>query len=249
MNNWIYHLLDATTSIRVMGLTILEPVTVLTNLLITAVCLYAFFKMKNQATVGKAPKLFRLFFIAMALATAIGGIVGHGFMYAIGKYGKIPGWFISMAAIAFFERAAIEHARPLLKPRFANFFSIFNYIEIAIFAILTFVTLQFRFVEFHATYGLFVMVFLLELYVYKKIKDPGSIYIFMGTGMALLAAITHTFKLGFSKWFNHNDTSHILMAVGMYFYYLGGTNFSFYKPKRTGFRRMLSKTQKAGNNS
>jgi hypothetical protein len=153
-----------------------------------------------------------------------------------------------MAAIAFFERAAIEHARPLLKPRFANFFSVFNYIEIAIFAILTLLTLQFRFVEFHAVYGLFVMVFFLELYVYRKIKDPGSIYIFWGTAMALFAAITHSFRLGFSNWFNHNDTSHILMAFAMYFYYLGGTNFSFYSPKRKSIHRRILKTENAANN-
>lgn len=227
MNSISFNFSDM-TRVQWMGITILEPVTVLTNLVITVVCLYAFFKLKNLEFPNHVQILSRYFFLAMAFSTAIGGILGHGFLYVTGSYGKLPGWYISMFAIAVFERAAIIHARPLMPASWANFFSIFNYLEITAFMILAFITLNFRFVEMHATYGLFVVVFCFEVYTYKKRKDPGSYYIFYGTLLAGIAAITHLFKLGIHTWFNYNDVSHMIMAAGIYFYYKGSSNLKVY---------------------
>jgi hypothetical protein len=218
------------TRIRWMGITILEPVTVLSNLLITAICLYAFFKLQKLENANSIQKMLQYFFFFMALATAVGGILGHGFLYVTGLYGKLPGWYISMLAIAFFERAAIIHARPLMAPALGRFFSIFNYIEVVTFMLLAFKTLNFRFVELHATYGLFVVVFCFELYTYVKQKDRGSIYIFMGTLLAAIAALTHLFKLSIDEWFNYNDVSHVIMAMGVFFYYKGSMKVKIYEP-------------------
>ncbi len=221
-------LLDAMTSIRVVGVTILEPITVLTNLLIAFTCFFAYMQLRKQAVPTKSSKLLQFFFMAMGIASVLGGILGHGFLYAVGKYGKIPGWYASMLAVAFFERSAIEHARPLMHPNTAKFFSVFNYLEIAGFMLAALLSLQFRFVEIHATYGLFVVVFCLELFVYAKQKDAGSLYVFAGTFFAALAALTHAYKFGLNEWFTYNDTSHVIMVAAVYCYYLGGANFNFY---------------------
>lgn len=218
------------TKVQWMGITILEPVTVLTNLLITSVCLYAFLKIRKLEHTNSIQKLLQYFFLFMAMATAIGGILGHGFLYVTGMYGKLPGWYISMLAVAFFERASILHARPLMRASLGNFFSVFNYIEVVAFMLLAFKTLNFRFVEMHATYGLFVVVFCFELYTYFKQKDRGSIYIFMGTLLAGIAALTHLFKLGIHEWFNYNDVSHVIMATGIFFYYKGSMIVKIYEP-------------------
>src|SRR5215218_10742626 len=92
------------TRVQWMGITILEPVTVLTNLLITAVCVFAFVKLRRLATPNVIQKIMEYFFLLMGIATATGGILGHGFLYITGLYGKLPGWYISMFAIAFIER-------------------------------------------------------------------------------------------------------------------------------------------------
>ena len=62
----------------------------------------------------------------MGIATIVGGVVGHAFLYATGMYGKIPGWYLSMAAVAFFERAAIRHGRKILPYSIGRFFSVVN---------------------------------------------------------------------------------------------------------------------------
>jgi hypothetical protein len=217
------------TRVEWMGITILEPVTVLTNLMITAVCIYAFVKIGRLEEKNHVRKLLRYFFLFMALATSIGGILGHGFLYLTGIFGKLPGWYASMLAVAFIERAAIVHSRPIMHSNLGKFFSILNYLEVSTFIILTFITVNFRFVEAHATYGLFVVVFCFELYTYIKKKDRGSWMIFIGTSLAAIASLTHLFKLSLHEWFNYNDVSHVFMACAIYYYYLGAVNLKMYE--------------------
>jgi hypothetical protein len=138
-----------------------------------------------------------------------------------------------MLAIAFIERAAIMHSKPLMPSYLGNFFSIFNYIEVGVFLVLAFVTLNFRFVEAHATYGLFVIVFAFELYTWFKQRDPGSRYIFVGTTLSALAALTHMLQLSISEWFNYNDISHVIMATGVYYYYQGAINLRLYEAEES----------------
>jgi hypothetical protein len=103
-----------------------------------------------------------------------------------------------------------------------------NYAELAIFFVLTVVTLNFIVVEIHAFYGLFLMLFLIELYVYKKKKDPGSVNIFIATLWGAAAAGLHALKFSLGPWFNYNDISHIAMATSIWYYYQGARHMTYY---------------------
>lgn len=214
--------------IHVFGITILEPSTVLSSLAITVVCLYAFYRLNKPEFTHKMYKQIRYFFLFMAIATAIGGVLGHGFLYLTGQVGKIPGWFLSMIAIALFERAAILHIKPLLPPKTGTLLGLLNYVELFIFFFLTILTLNFAVVKIHAFCGLFLMLFLIEVYVYKKKKDPGSINIFIATFWGAVAAVLHTLKFSIGPWFNYNDISHGAMAVSIWYYFQGAKHMSYY---------------------
>ena len=153
-------------SIFIQNIRIDEPVTTLTDLMVSAVCFYAFFKLNKIPLHNKVHLYLRYYFLSMGIATAIGGIVGHGFLYLfdtqwhspeslvnfIGKiFGKdllkdvanpwkLPGWLTSMFSIALVERAAIEYARPLIKNKVGKFFAWLNVIELIIFVTITFIT-------------------------------------------------------------------------------------------------------------
>ncbi|WP_025762398.1 DUF6962 family protein [Dyadobacter tibetensis] len=214
--------------IQFMGITILEPSTVISSLLMTLICIYAFIQLNRLGRVHRMYTQIQYFFLFMGLATAIGGILGHGFIYITGLQGKIPGWFASMIAVALFERAAIWHVKPLLAKNTGKFLGILNYVELVIFFVLTFITLNFVVVEVHAFYGLFLMLFTIEVYMYKKKKDPGSKFIFIATGLGAVSAGLHALKLSFGPWFNYNDISHITMGASIYYYYLGARNMVYY---------------------
>jgi hypothetical protein len=214
--------------VKLFGITILEPSSVLSSLMMTAVCVYAFVQLNKLCRTHRMYKQTQYFFLFMGFATAIGGILGHGFLYLTDQPGKIPGWFSSMIAVALFERAAIWHVKPLLSQKIGQYLGWLNYVELSIFFVLALVTLNFIVVEVHAFYGLFLMLCLIEIYVYRKKKDPGSRYIFIATFLGAVSAGFHALKFSFGPWFNYNDIAHIPMALSIYYYYLGARNMRYY---------------------
>ena len=79
------------TSIDIAGIKILEPVTTITDLLVTVVCFYAFFHLRTHShKQTKHVKFYRYFFLFMGLATLLGGIIGHAFLYLFTFAWKVP---------------------------------------------------------------------------------------------------------------------------------------------------------------
>jgi hypothetical protein len=212
------------TSIEVAGIQILEPVTVLTDLLVSTICLFAFYKLKVEKYEEKlrpSVKLYKYFFLTMSLSTAYGGIIGHGFLYIFGFAWKIPGWIIAMISVALAERGAIMHARPYLRSSLGTFFSVLNIIELLIFIILAMSFLNFIYVEIHAVYGLLVVLFSFELFVFIKTHDQGSKLLLWSVFFAVFAAISHLTKYTIHKWFNYLDLSHVFMSISSFVLYKG----------------------------
>ena len=234
--------------VQLFGITILEPSAVISSLMMTVICIYAFVqlgKLNRTHPLNRTHRMYTLvqyFFLFMGLATAIGGVLGHGLLYLTGQPGKIPGWFSSMIAVALFERTAIWHVKPLLQEKTGKILGWLNYVELAIFFVLTFITLNFIVVEIHAFYGLFLMLFIIEIYVYRKKKDPGSIYVFIATGLGAVSAGLHALKFSFGPWFTYNDISHISMGASIWYYYQAARHIKSYDKETKQPEEMLSRS-------
>lgn len=238
----------AQPAIEFLGVRINEPVTTFTDLMVSAVCFYAFFKLSQITMRNKVHLYLRYYFLSMGIATAIGGLIGHGFLYLfdarwetpdfivnfltpivgsellqdVANPWKLPGWLTSMFSIALVERAAIEYARPLTGARVGKFLSWLNIIELTTFVIITFTTLNFFFVEVHSAYGLLFVVTSLCGYVFWKTRAEGSKLFLIAVGISAVSALIYMNEWGISKWFNHFDISHIFMTASAYTFYLGG---------------------------
>ncbi len=212
--------MEAMTYTDILGLRILEPVTTVTDLLVSAVCFFAFIKLLRQNRSEMYFRYFNWFFLTMGLATAIGGIIGHGFLYAFSFEWKLPGWLTSMLSISLLERASIDYAGPLLSPKFRKFLGWANIIELLTFMTLTFSSLDFFFVEVHSAFGLLVINTPLHLYIYWRTRSEGSKYMLLAICFAMVSAVVFMNELSVDKWFNYFDISHLFMAIGAYVFYL-----------------------------
>lgn len=208
-------------SIFISGIRLDEPVTTITDLIISGVCFYAFIRLSKIS--GKQPlhQYLRFYFLSMAIATGIGGLVGHGFLYMFSFAWKLPGWLTSMFSIALIERASIEQARKLISPKLGRALTILNIVELLTFMTLTFSTLNFFFVEVHTTYGLLLVVGSLNIFIYARTRDPGSKQFLIAVGFSALGALVFMNELSLHKWFNYFDLSHILLTVAAIFFYRG----------------------------
>jgi hypothetical protein len=168
----------------------------------------------------------------MGIATMLGGLMGHAFLYAFSFYWKLPGWITSMISIMFVERAAIEHTRIWLKDSVVRVLGVINIIEFLTFLTLTVTSLNFFYVEFHSGYGLMFVVLSLETFLFLKTKNTASRYLLAGVGFAALAALFFMNKISPHQWFNYLAVSHVLMAVAATFFYLGTKRIDMSQAKK-----------------
>ena len=234
-------------AIFIFGLQINEPVTTLTDLMISFVCFYAFYKLNKQDIKNKVHLYLKYYFLSMGIATAIGGIIGHGFLYLfdtqwkspegfvhiiakifgeellkeVANPWKLPGWLTSMFSIALVERASIEYARPLINKKVGTFFAWLNIVELLTFVTITFATLNFFFVEVHSAYGLLIVVSSFNTFIYVKTRKKGSKLFLIAVGFSAIGALFFMNQWGFSPWFNHFDVSHVLMTLSASYFYIG----------------------------
>lgn len=208
-------------SIDLYGIRIDEPVTTITDLVVSVVCFYAFYNLNKIALKNQVHWNLKYYFLSMGMATLIGGLIGHGFLYLFSFAWKLPGWLTSMFSIALLERASIMFAKPLVKPKIGNFFAWMNLIELSTFVIVTFSTLNFFFVEVHSAYGLLVIVTSFNYWVYRKTKKDASKIFLIAVGISAISALIFMNKIGIGPWFNHFDISHILMAISAFVFYKG----------------------------
>ncbi len=208
-------------SVEFFGLRIDEPVTTATDLVVSAVCFFAFYHLHKTPVKNKVHWNLKYYFLSMGFATLFGGLIGHGFLYLFPFIWKLPGWLTSMFSIALLERASIMYARPLIKPNVGKFFTWMNLVELATFVAITFTTLNFFFVEVHSAYGLLVVVTGFNLFVYWKTKNVASKLFLVAVGISSISALVFMNKIGFCAWFNHYDISHLLMALSAFIFYKG----------------------------
>jgi len=208
-------------SIDLYGIRIDEPVTTATDLLVSVVCFVAFYRLTKLSLPGKTQLYFRLYFLLMSIATFFGGLIGHGFLYALSFPWKLPGWIVSMLSVALIERSSIERAKPLIDPRVGRFFLILNLIELATIMTITMTALDFKWVEFHSGYGLLGVVLPFHSYTWYRTRDKGSLLVIIAVLAASCAALVFMNKLSIHTWFNYLDISHVMMAIGAYVFYRG----------------------------
>ncbi|MAO63502.1 MAG: hypothetical protein CL666_00735 [Balneola sp.] len=231
MNNEVGRSASGQPSIEIFDITIMEPMVTFTDLWITAVCLYALVKLIKLNKKGKVHQYIRWYFGIMALATFLGGVLGHAFQYAVGLEWKLPGWLISMLAVMAIERASIMHAQPVINSKFGKFLEVANVVELLTFAVITFTTLNFFFIQVHSAYGLGLIVLPLHFLVYWRTRNEGSRIFFLTVIFAILAAFFYTSEIGLHTWFNHLDLAHTVMAISMYFFYRGALKLEVMKPE------------------
>ena len=208
-------------TINLWGIRIDEPVVTATDLLVSALCFIYAVRIHQSGKTERTFLYFKIYFFVMGIATLLGGLIGHAFLYAFSFYWKLPGWITSMISIMFVERAAIEHTRIWLNSSVVRVLGVINIIEFLTFLTLTITTLDFFFVEFHSGYGLMFVVLSLEGFLFLKTKNKAGRYVLTGVAFAAVAAIFFMFRISPHQWFNYIATSHIFMAIAATFFYLG----------------------------
>lgn len=211
--------------IDLLGIRIQEPITSLTDIFITILCIYVFVQLHKLRSPEKSVFFMKWYFLFTGLAFLFGGLFGHAFQYALSPTWKLAGWFTSMISIIFIERATIAHLRPYLKPIIRKSLLWLNVIELLALMALTAYTLDLLYVKIHSAYGFLAIVLPFHLWVFIKTKNLGSRYILYAIGSLVVILFISSYPVILDKWFTHNDFAHIVMLLTILLMYAGTKNF------------------------
>ena len=208
-------------SIEVFNIRIDEPITLITDLLLAAICFYAYFRITRLDYAGRGKWYFKNYFLVLGLGAMTGGLLGHAFLYRLADAWKLVSWILTMGSVTLIIHALLEVARPYIRQLPARIISRFN---ILLFALALFFTLwskAFSPVKYYTTFGMVVVVGSLCYYIYQKTRSKGTLILMGAVLLGFMSALIFSFEWGLSPWFNHRDISHMILCFSAYYMYKG----------------------------
>jgi MFS family permease len=208
-------------SIEIFNIRIDEPITTGTDLIMAAICFYAFYRIRQQESSGRIKSYFKYYFLTLGIATMAGGLLGHAFLYTISPRWKLVSWIFTLMSVGIISHALIELSKPLIKPVYARVVSRVNMLILSLTLLYTLYTLAFSGVQYYTIFGMFLVVGSLSYVIFQKTECRGFVRLMVGVGVGLLSAFIFSFELGISPWFNHNDISHVILSFSAFSLYKG----------------------------
>jgi len=207
------------TYITLFGFKLFEPVTILTNSIITIYCLFVYFR--TQKFNHQISRHWGIFFLLMSLSSLFASLT-HGIHSQLGDAFLRITWFlmnsVSLIGIYFFYRAAFIYSN-LEKE---NTTQILNYTAVVWMISLLVITLflnNFLLIKIHA--GIVLFYSLIVHFITFRKNQAGSGYIVAGIIISFSSIIVHSLKLSFGEWFNYKDISHVIVLTSMIFLFKG----------------------------
>jgi hypothetical protein len=208
-------------SIEVLSIRIDEPITTMTDLIMAAICFYAYFRIKQIGSTVRIKRYFKYYFLTLGVATLAGGLLGHAFLYSLSPIWKLVSWIFTLLSVAILSHALIELSKPLLKPGFSKMVSRINILILSLALLYTLYTLAFSAVKYYTIFGMFMVVGSLSYVIYQKTEMRGVLKVITGVSVGLLSAIIFSFEWGLGPWLNHNDISHLILSFSAISVYQG----------------------------
>ncbi|GAA5035111.1 hypothetical protein GCM10011506_28470 [Marivirga lumbricoides] len=194
------------TYIELMGWTLADPLTFITDIMMAAVCFYCghrlFYDFDN-----KYSKLFALFFLFLGMSSFLGGS-SHLLENYLGRTPHLVAWLVQGISVLFVELACIK----LIDKRNArNLLRAITYGSFGIFIALLFNIQAFSVVKFNSTLGLIGFAFIIHLYKYFTTKDGTYLGVPLSISLFIVPAFVHGFGINYNAWINQNVISHLIL--------------------------------------
>ena len=208
------------------GYIIQEPNAVITDLLMAIVSFFLGIFLLRKRQNSAFETWWISFFFLFAISSFLGAL-GHGFFIYWGVAGKFPNWITAIPIIYFIERAMLsllanekrkERLILLALYKMILVYSVFIWICI-VFPIQEKPQIAFLPLAINTIVGVILSTGILG-YQYSK-KEKSFKLIYFGVIAMIPSAFVFLIKINPAPWFDKNDLSHVLMTIGIVFFYFG----------------------------
>ena len=208
-------------SVEILNIRIDEPITTATDLLLATICFVAYYRIRQQESMGRVKWYFKYYFLTLGLGAMFGGLFGHAFLYKLSPEWKLVSWILTLLSVAFMAHALLEVAKPYVKPRVSKLIGRLNLLVLTIAFFYTLWTLAFSPVQYYTIFGMVVVVGSLSFFIYQRTACRGVVRLMGAVAIGLLSALIFSYELGLSPWFNHRDISHVILSYSAFSMYKG----------------------------
>jgi len=200
------------------GLSLLEPMAMITNLIVTLSCIYGYSKVR------KANHLvyWRWFFVSFALASFLGGL-SHVFWNYWSFNGKIMPWFFGVVSTSLLTFAMVDLFR--FDRRVGVFISFVIFFKAITILSLAYYHWEFLFVAIDTIGSLLLACGVGSWILHFKKGVVQAKFIFYGVLVILPAAFIFLLKFDLHRYMNREDLSHLFIALGLLFFAKFGQDY------------------------
>ncbi|HPE98830.1 MAG: hypothetical protein R2767_01640 [Chitinophagales bacterium] len=207
-------------TIQIGGLTIHEPMTAFTDVILTIISFVLVGRIRNRLHESFYNNAWRLFFLFMGLSTGL-GVLTHGLVSLFSAWEHYLLWMaMNVAAsisVYFALQATIRYSRVSIRNR--RLLKRINLSVLVFFLGLTFWQNNFEIFKIHAATG--VLIIFLTYFTAWTRNLVGSGAIVLAFLLSIATVFVHSFQLSINEWFNYKDLSHVMMMVSLLLVYHG----------------------------
>lgn len=203
------------TTISISGVSIHEPMTVLTDLLIAALAIAFYFQLKNK--IDAITRNWSYFFLFLGLSTFMGAC-SHAF-FAVHEGCSYKSFWLPMqilngVAVYFAQQATFSTAleRSTNKSKWK-----WSYVIQLVMFIGTLLWIQ-RYIVTIIENAIGLIPVMILHYQYKR---PFARMIANGIAISFITAFVNMSKLSLHACFNYNDIAHVFIMISLYVMYKG----------------------------
>lgn len=210
------------------GLDLLEPNVLITDALLGLLSVFFARKIALLPSTHMFFRNWQLFLLLFGVGTILGGI-GHAFYNYLDLGGKIPAWLFAIVSVYFIESSMLS-----IHPdqKFAGKLSLLSSGKLVLMllllgAILVFaapgnkISFSILLVILNSLMGVTLSAGYLGLHYYRIGLSSHFIYFFIGVLIMIPSSAVFLFEINLLRWFDKNDLSHLILAIGISFFYVG----------------------------
>lgn len=209
-----------------LGMNLLEPNALIGDLLLCFIAIM-FFTLIRKETSNLFVRYWSRFYLTFAISFVIGGF-GHVLFNYTHIAGRIPPWYLGIITSFWIEQSMIllwpqPKIRKLLQ-QISMIKSGFFLLGLTVYVLVWFDSLSLTtgmiFPTYNAIIGLGGSLGILAV-IYQGRYTNDFKYFWYGALSFFPSAIIQGLKLNIHPWFDRNDLSHLLLLIGLFFYYKG----------------------------
>lgn len=210
------------------GLDLLEPNAIITDGLLGLLSIYFAYKVTKLTEKHGFFRNWKKFLLYFGIGAILGG-VGHTFYNYLGIAGKAPAWYLSTLAVYFIEFSMISIHPNDKAAKFMNRISLIKLVVVsASLSVILFFgnpdlkeNLCILFVVFNTLTGVTLTAGALSFYYYRSGFSDNYVFMFAGVLIMIPSAGIFIWDVNLFQWFDKNDLSHLLLGIGIAFFYAG----------------------------